>query len=111
MPPGTVEDHDGVLIGCQCLGEFRQEQRHGAGGDFREDEGEAFAGGGLDGAEDVGPVEAMVAETRRALSPEPPAMAQPPLLPNAGFILEIQADPLAGMGFGGRSYCVTQPPF
>jgi hypothetical protein len=111
VPTGTVEDHHGVLVRGQCLGEFRQEQRHGAGRDFGEDEGKAFAGGWLDGAEDVGPVEAMVAQAGRALPPEPPAMAQPSLLPNAGLILEIQADPLTGVGLRGRRYGVAQPPF
>jgi hypothetical protein len=56
-----------VLVRGQCLGEFRQEQRHGAGRYFWEDEGETFAGGWLDGTEDVVPVEAMVAQAGRAL--------------------------------------------
>ncbi len=88
VPSRTIDYHQGVFVGGQSFGEFGQEQIHGLGGDFGQDEGEGVACRGLGRCEDIGPVEAMGAEAGRALALEPPAMAQPPFLPDAGLVRE-----------------------
>jgi hypothetical protein len=68
VPAGTVEDEDRVHALRQGGGELGQEQAHGRGGRLRQDQRHVRAGGGLDGGEQVGPLEALVAAPRRALS-------------------------------------------
>ena len=46
-----------------------------------------------------------------ALSPAPPAMADPPLVADAGFILEPELDALAGLGLANRHQARAKPPF
>jgi hypothetical protein len=100
-----------MIVGRQGLGEFCQKEVHGDGGHRGQDEGEFGTGGGFDGGEDIGPVEATVAEARRSLSLRPPTMAGPPFLSDARFILEEQADAFAGMSLDGGLQGVGKPFF
>lgn len=100
-----------MLVGGQRLGELGQEQTGRLGRDLGQDQGEGLTGGWLGGSEDVGPVEALVAQAGRALAFQPPAMTEPPFLPDPGFILEKQADTLAGMVLRGVVQGVAQPFF
>jgi len=55
---------------------------------IRHDEGEGIIRPRLDGREDVGEGETLVAEPRRALTPLPPDMADPAFLANPRLILK-----------------------
>ncbi len=59
-----------------------------ASGHLGQDEGEVGAGGRAHGAEQVGPLEAAVAQRTRALAADPPAEPPPVLLADAGFVHE-----------------------
>ena len=111
VPTGAIENHDDMVVGGQGLGELGQEQVHGDGGDGWQDEGEFGAGGGFDGGEDIGPVEPLVAHSRRPLALHPPAVTGPPLLADAGFIQEKQTDALAGLGLRGSGQGLGEPFF
>ena len=100
VPSGLVQHHHGVLVSVALGGEAFQEQAHRFGRDLRQHERGALARGGLDGGEDVGPGEAPVAQTRRALPLQPPAVAGAAFLADSGLVLEPERDPLAGMGCG-----------
>lgn len=100
-----------MFVRGRRLGELGQEQADRLGRDLGQDESEGLAGGWLGGGEDVGPVEAPVAQAGRALAFQPPAVTQPPFLPDPGFILEKQADMLAGMGRRGVVQGAVQPFF
>jgi hypothetical protein len=63
----------------------------------RHDEGEAVVGAGLDGREDVGEREALVAQARRALAAPPPDVERASLLADARLVLEEEPDALASM--------------
>lgn len=97
MPSGAVENHDGMDVPGQRFGELGEEDVHRHGGGFRQDQGEAGIGPRLDGAEDVGPFEALVAAARRTLSLGPPTMAKAPFLPYPRLVLEPELEPLAGV--------------
>lgn len=111
MPAGAVEDHDCVLVRRQGLGELGEEQVHGDGRHGRQHQGEVVAGSRLDSGEDVGPFEALVTQSRGPLALQPPAMAQSTLLADAGFVLEVQADPFVGMAGGGGLQGRGEPLF
>lgn len=111
VPSGAIEDHDGVFVGRQGLGELGEEQGHGDRGHRGQDQGEFGAGGGFDGSEDMGPIEPLVAQAGRPLALHPPAMAGPSFLADAGFVLEEQAEALAGMGLGGGRQGFAEPFF
>ena len=70
---------------------------HGFGRHFGHDKREGVVGPRLDGGEDVGEREALVAKTRRTLAAFPPDVARPSLLPDAGLVLEEEADALVFM--------------
>ena len=61
------------------------------------DERKGVVGSRLDGCEDVGEREALVAKARRTLASPPPDVARAPLLPDAGLVLEEEADALVFM--------------
>jgi hypothetical protein len=63
----------------------------------RHDKGEAIVGAGLDGREDVGEREALVAQARRALAAPPPDVDRASLLADARFVLEEEPDALSFM--------------
>src|SRR3712207_2335765 len=109
VPARTVEDQDRMYVRGQAGGELDQEKTHGRGGRFWQDEGDVRAGRGLDGGEDIGPLEALVAAPRWSPAPQPPAVAEPALLAHSGLVHEPEGDPFAGMGRGGRLQAVVQP--
>jgi hypothetical protein len=70
---------------------------HRLGVDVRHDEGKGVVGTGLDGREDVGEREALIAKSGRALAALPPDMARSAFLPDPRLVLEEQADLLIFM--------------
>jgi hypothetical protein len=60
-------------------------------------EREGIIGARLDGGEDVGEGESLVAEAGRALAPLPPDVADAAFLPDARLVLEKQANALVFM--------------
>ncbi len=111
VPAGAVEHDDGVDIVGEGLGEGIEEQPGGAGGDLRQDQREVVAGGRPDGAEDVGPLVPPVADPRRPLAAQPPAVTDPTLVADAGLVLEPELEALVGMRFGRRLQGRAEPPF
>jgi hypothetical protein len=79
--------------GGKAVEEFLHRLRVGV----RHDEGEAVVGAGLNGREDVGKREALVAQARRALAAPPPDVDRASLLADARLVLEEQADALVSM--------------
>ncbi len=63
-------------------------------------EGEGFPCKRISGCKDLGSVEPLIADPRRPLVLDPPSMAKTSFLPNTGFILEKQTDPLVRSGLG-----------
>ena len=97
MPAGLVE-HQGDVLGLHDrLREAIEELLHRLGIHVWQDEREGVVGAGLDGCEDVGKREALVAQARRALPALPPNVTGAPLLADARLILEEQPYPLAVM--------------
>ena len=88
MPSGLVQHHHGVLAVLALGGEAFQEQAHRLGRDLRQHELGALASGRLEGGEDVCPGEAPVAQSRRALALQPPAMADAAFLADPGLVGE-----------------------
>ena len=111
MPPGAVENHECMLVLAQGFGEVFQEAIHRLGRDRRQDQRKGRSGGGLGSGEDIGPVEPLIAQPGRALSFQPPAMTEAPLLADARLVLKEQADPLGRMGRGDFLQTVAEPFF
>lgn len=111
MPSGAVEDEDGVDIVVEGSGEAVEEQLHDGGADTGEHEGEVLAGGRSDRGEDVGPLVAVLAQARRTLALEPPAMTDPPLVADASLILEPELQAFARIGLGRGAQCGAEPLF
>ena len=97
MPAGLVEHQGDVLIFRDRLCEAIEELLHRLGVHVRHDQGKRIVGAGLDGREDVGEREALVAQARRALASLPPDVCRAPLLSDPRFVLEEQADALVFM--------------
>jgi len=97
VPAGAIEHHDHVVVFADGGGEAVEELLHRLGVGVRHDEGEAVVGAGLDGREDVGEGEALVAQPRRALTAPPPDVDRAPLLADARLVLEEQANALVLM--------------
>ena len=74
-----------------------EEFLHRVGIDVWQDERESVVGAGLDGCEDVGEREALVAQARWTLAALPPDVADAALLADARLILEEQPNPLVFM--------------
>lgn len=66
MPSGAVEDDDGMAVGCDVAGDLDEMQVHGVGIGMRQDEGGTDVAVGADGAEEIGPLVALVARCRWA---------------------------------------------
>jgi hypothetical protein len=97
VPAGLIEHHRDVLVIADGRSEAVEEHLHRLGIHERHDEREGVVGSRLDGREDVGEREALVAEPRRTLASPPPDVARAPLLPDAGLVLEEEADALVFM--------------
>jgi hypothetical protein len=111
VPAGAIEHEHGMHIGRQGGGKACEEQVHGRGIDGRQHEGEVVARGGPDGREDVGPLIAALAQTRRALALGPPAMADPALVADPRLVLKPQLEALVGLRRGGGRQRVAKPLF
>jgi hypothetical protein len=88
VPAGLIDQEDGVGIGCDSFGDFRQVQVHGLGVAGQQDQGGAPALVWADRAEDVGGSGALVARrdgTGTALGPPSRDLV---LLANARFVGE-----------------------
>ena len=134
VPAGAIEDDDGMGVLGQLLGEPVEEEPHGPGGHFGQDQGEVLAGGRADGGIDVGPLVAPVADPGRALALEPPAVADAALVADPRLVLEPElqavvrvaradllqrrAKPLfwkrrcargSLLGWTGRAFCLEKP--
>jgi hypothetical protein len=94
VPPGAVEDHDGVLVGRQRRREASEKLAHGRGRDRRQHQAEVAPGGWFDRCESIGKGVALIDRSGRSLAAQPPAMTGAALLADPGFILEVQRDPL-----------------
>jgi len=97
VPSGAVENHDDMDVVRNGAGELGEVEVHHRSVGIGQNQGEGLAGGRFDGAEDVGPFEALVAEPRRSLAAGPPAVAETAFLADPCFVLEPQRNPLVGM--------------
>ena len=88
MPPGLIDEEDGVGPWCDCLGDFGQMQVHRFGVAGREDQSRALSLLRADGAEDVGRGGALIAGSARASTALGPPAGDLVLLTNARFIRE-----------------------
>ncbi|SRR5689334_16263417 len=111
MPAGTIEHHDGVLIRWQRRREVGEELVHRLGRDLGQHEGEALAGGWLDGAEEMGPGIALIAQAGWALAAGEPAVADAALLTKSGLVHEPQRQALVGVLRPRVVEGGLQPPF
>jgi hypothetical protein len=100
-----------VCVGRHGGGEVGEEAGHGSRRDPRQHEAERFAGSRPHRRENVGELEAAVAQHWRPLTPHQPAVAGSALLANVGLVLEPERDPFARMGNGGRRYGRAEPLF
>jgi hypothetical protein len=82
------------LVLCDRRGESVEEHLHARRVGVRQDQHEIVVGAGLDGGVDVGVGVALVENAPRALTALPPDVADAAFLPDACFVLEIQAQTL-----------------
>jgi hypothetical protein len=92
VPTGPVYNKRDVLVLCDRRGESVEEHLHARRVDVRQDQHEIVVGAGLDGGVDVGVGVALV--EKAPLTALPPDVADATFLPDACFILEIQAQTL-----------------
>ena len=111
VPSGTIDDHDGVDVVWQGGGEVGEEERHRGSVDEGEYQGEVLAAAGVHGGEDIGPLVTDLPRPPGPSAPMPPAMADPPLVADTGFVLEPELD--AGLGMRGLDTLQrrAEPPF
>jgi hypothetical protein len=97
VPTGPVYNKRDVLVLCDRRGESVEEHLHARRVGVRQDQHEIVVGAGLDGGVDVGVGVALVENAPRALTALPPDVADAAFLPDACFVLEIQAQTLVLM--------------
>jgi hypothetical protein len=97
VPARLVEDHRHMLVRGDSFGKAVEEHLHRCCIGIGQHQRKAIIRARLNGSEDIGEGEALVAEARRALAPFPPDMADAPLLADPGLVLEEQAKALAFM--------------
>jgi hypothetical protein len=83
-----------MLVVRDGLGERFQKRLHAGRVRVGEDQRESVVAAGLCRSIDVGVDVALIDKARRALAAFPPNAAGAPLLPDAGFVLEIEAQAL-----------------
>jgi hypothetical protein len=98
MPARLIEDHHSMFVPGDGLCEAVEEFLHRRGIGIGQHQGEGIVRARLDGGEDIGEGETLVAEAWRALAPLPPDMTDAPLLPEARLVLKEQAKALVFMG-------------
>jgi hypothetical protein len=86
-----------VLVLADRYRELIEELLHRRGVSVRQHQCEGIVGAGLDGCEDVGEREALVAQARGPLAALPPDAADAALLADARLVLEEQAQALVFM--------------
>ena len=111
MPTGSVENHNGVLVGRQLVADPVEEQAHRFGRDDRHHQREPSAGSRLHRAEQMNPGVTLVAQTRWPFSARPPAMADAAFLPDPRLIFEPQRDAFVRICLLCDVYCGAKPPF
>jgi len=92
---GAVDDESGVAAGRDFAADGGEMQRHGLGIGRRQDQANGNAALGAGGAEQIGPVVALIAWRARPASSLGPDAGQRALLANAGLVLEPDFDRLA----------------
>src|SRR5258708_8510451 len=97
MPSGAVEDEDGVGIGADRRRQLVEQELHGRGARFRQDQGDAGVAGRADGAEDPGGGVAPVAQASGPLPAPEPAVAGPAALPPPALPLPPPPAPPAAL--------------
>ena len=97
MPACLIEHHHRVVLLAERFGEAVKKYLHRCRIGIGQHQREGTIGARLDGSEDVGEGEALVAQARRALAPLPPDMAEAAFLADARLVLEEQAKALVFM--------------
>ncbi len=92
----SVDDYQGDCSRRDTSADFLQMLVHGFDVDGGQDQSAANATGRADRTEQIGPVEAPVAQRARAASAPGPNSGQRTLLANSCFVLEPDFDRLAG---------------
>ena len=110
VPSGAVKHEHDVPVCCDGRGEAVQKDLHGCGGDLGQHEGKAPAAGRVNGAEQVSPLVALLAQAARALAAHPPAVAGAALRADPALVLEPQLDALVGMCRCHGLYGPQKPP-
>lgn len=95
MPPGAIQQHDGMGARCDVAADFDQMQVHCFGIGLGQHQGRADATCRTDRAEDIGPVVGLIARRRRPGALFGPDVGQAALLANARFILPPEFERLA----------------
>ena len=86
-----------MFVRSERLCEAVQKSLHRCCIGIRQNKREGIVRARLDGGEDIGEGEALIAKPRRALPALPPDMADAPLLADARLVLEEQPEALAFM--------------
>ena len=94
MPTRLIEDHRRMFILSDGFGKAVEEGLHGCRIGVGHHQCEGIVRARLNGSEDIGEGEALIAEPRRTLSAPPPDMANVALLADARLVLEEQAKAL-----------------
>jgi hypothetical protein len=110
MPPGAIQQQDGMRASRDMAADLNQMQVHRLGIGLRQDKGCAGAARRTDRAEDVGPVIALIARRRRPGALFRPDVGQAALLADACFILPPELDRLAA-GLGGMASATSDAKF
>ena len=104
MPPGAIQQQDGVCASRDMAADLNQMQVHRLGIGLRQDKGCAGAARRTDRTEDIGPIVALIARCRRPGALFRPDVGQAALLADPCFILPPEFDRLAaGLGRNGVS--------
>ena len=92
MKSRLIHEQHGVLVGRARFGEFVEADLGGVRRHLRHDQRKGFIRSRTNRAEDVAELEALIAQTRRALAACKPAVRDAPFLPGARFVLEPDRD-------------------
>ncbi len=94
MPSGPVHDEQGDCSGTGAFSNFNQVLVHAFDVDGRQHQSGVNATGRTDGTEQIGPVEALVAQRARAGAAPGPDAGQRALLANPCFVPRLREDRL-----------------
>jgi hypothetical protein len=88
MPPGLIDEEDGVGSWCDRLGDFREVQVHRVGIAEGQDQSRALALFRADGTEDIGRRGSLIPRSVRASAALRPPAGDLVLLADASLVLE-----------------------